>query len=400
MTRCTRRCCAWCSSPPRPALRMRMPVSVCGEMAGNPRLTRAMLLGLGLRSFSMNAAAVPRVKQVVRGVDIDAYAFGAAGHGTGGLGGHCRNGDGVRGAISRIALSRSAGGVDPPRRGDAAAHHGPSERGPFECGPFSPVHYRPEVEPAGCPFRVDPLRPSQIPAGHSGAAGRCAWRFPSAEDLPVPGDCPGTAVFPRRLGRLLAALPHSVGEMAQLSNRCGGMASPQIGATSLASANNASMSACSLSSGGVRTGALPGRTTRWCPRSLTGFGRLGRCDLGRNCLSVLTVSVLFGRRGAIRRLRDDCQTAGSGRHRQLPAWDRSARVEFALDRPAPDRPAPDRRDRRTDAPQRTKPAATVCRQPTQTISIAPDSTFRFTKPADSSRPVGRRESDAASPRSS
>jgi phosphoenolpyruvate-protein phosphotransferase (PTS system enzyme I) len=55
------------------ALRMRMPVSVCGEMAGNPRLT-PLLLGLGLRSFSMNAAAVPRVKQVVRAVEIDACA--------------------------------------------------------------------------------------------------------------------------------------------------------------------------------------------------------------------------------------------------------------------------------------------------------------------------------------
>jgi len=53
------------------ALRMHMPVSVCGEMAGNPRLT-PLLLGLGLRSFSMNAASVPRVKQVVRAVEIDA----------------------------------------------------------------------------------------------------------------------------------------------------------------------------------------------------------------------------------------------------------------------------------------------------------------------------------------
>jgi phosphotransferase system enzyme I (PtsI) len=53
------------------ALRMRMPVSVCGEMAGNPRLT-PLLLGLGLRSFSMNAAAVPRVKHAVRSVDIEA----------------------------------------------------------------------------------------------------------------------------------------------------------------------------------------------------------------------------------------------------------------------------------------------------------------------------------------
>ena len=55
------------------ALRMRMPVSVCGEMAANPRLT-PLLLGLGLRSFSMNASAVPRVKQTVRSVEIDACA--------------------------------------------------------------------------------------------------------------------------------------------------------------------------------------------------------------------------------------------------------------------------------------------------------------------------------------
>jgi phosphoenolpyruvate-protein phosphotransferase len=53
------------------ALRLRMPVSVCGEMAANPRLT-PLLLGLGLRSFSMTASSVPRVKQVVRGVEIDA----------------------------------------------------------------------------------------------------------------------------------------------------------------------------------------------------------------------------------------------------------------------------------------------------------------------------------------
>jgi phosphoenolpyruvate-protein phosphotransferase len=52
------------------ALRMRMPVSVCGEMAANPRLMR-LLLGLGLRSFSMNASAVPRVKQAVRAARID-----------------------------------------------------------------------------------------------------------------------------------------------------------------------------------------------------------------------------------------------------------------------------------------------------------------------------------------
>jgi len=52
------------------ALRVPMPVSVCGEIAANPRLV-PLLLGLGLRSFSMNASAVPRVKQAVRAATID-----------------------------------------------------------------------------------------------------------------------------------------------------------------------------------------------------------------------------------------------------------------------------------------------------------------------------------------
>jgi phosphotransferase system enzyme I (PtsI) len=55
------------------ALRMRMPVSLCGEMAANPRLT-PLLVGLGVRSFSMNASAVPRVKQAVRSLSIDVCA--------------------------------------------------------------------------------------------------------------------------------------------------------------------------------------------------------------------------------------------------------------------------------------------------------------------------------------
>ncbi len=50
--------------------RHRIPVSVCGEMAANPAMT-PLLLGLGLRSFSMNAASVPRVKQAVRSTTID-----------------------------------------------------------------------------------------------------------------------------------------------------------------------------------------------------------------------------------------------------------------------------------------------------------------------------------------
>jgi phosphotransferase system enzyme I (PtsI) len=53
------------------ALRVHKPVSICGEIAGNPRFT-PLLLGLGVRSLSMNAAAVPRVKQVVRAVSIAA----------------------------------------------------------------------------------------------------------------------------------------------------------------------------------------------------------------------------------------------------------------------------------------------------------------------------------------
>jgi len=52
------------------AMRMRMPVSICGEMGGNPKLM-PLLMGLGLRSFSMNASSVPRVKQAVRSATID-----------------------------------------------------------------------------------------------------------------------------------------------------------------------------------------------------------------------------------------------------------------------------------------------------------------------------------------
>jgi phosphoenolpyruvate-protein phosphotransferase (PTS system enzyme I) len=43
-------------------------VSVCGEMAGDTRMTR-LLLGLGLRVFSMHPAQILRVKREVRGAD-------------------------------------------------------------------------------------------------------------------------------------------------------------------------------------------------------------------------------------------------------------------------------------------------------------------------------------------
>ncbi len=51
------------------ALRSRIPVSLCGEMAGDPRYT-ALLLGLGIRDLSMAPAKIGRVKQRVRALDI------------------------------------------------------------------------------------------------------------------------------------------------------------------------------------------------------------------------------------------------------------------------------------------------------------------------------------------
>jgi len=55
------------------ALRARIPVSVCGEMAGDPRFT-ALLLGLGVRELSMTVKAVPRVKSRILGLDMQAAA--------------------------------------------------------------------------------------------------------------------------------------------------------------------------------------------------------------------------------------------------------------------------------------------------------------------------------------
>jgi phosphotransferase system enzyme I (PtsI) len=51
------------------ALRARIPVSVCGEIAGDPRYT-PLLLGLGIRELSMAATALPRVKQRIRDLDL------------------------------------------------------------------------------------------------------------------------------------------------------------------------------------------------------------------------------------------------------------------------------------------------------------------------------------------
>jgi len=51
------------------ALRARIPVSVCGEMAGDPRYT-ALLLGLGIRELSMAPGNIARVKRRIRHLDL------------------------------------------------------------------------------------------------------------------------------------------------------------------------------------------------------------------------------------------------------------------------------------------------------------------------------------------
>jgi phosphotransferase system enzyme I (PtsI) len=51
------------------ALRARIGLSLCGEMAGDPRFT-ALLLGFGIRDLSMAPSNIGRVKQRVRGLDI------------------------------------------------------------------------------------------------------------------------------------------------------------------------------------------------------------------------------------------------------------------------------------------------------------------------------------------
>jgi phosphotransferase system enzyme I (PtsI) len=55
------------------ALRARKPVSLCGEMAGDPRYT-ALLVGLGIRDLSMAPSNIARVKQRIRSLDMAAAA--------------------------------------------------------------------------------------------------------------------------------------------------------------------------------------------------------------------------------------------------------------------------------------------------------------------------------------
>jgi phosphotransferase system enzyme I (PtsI) len=44
-----------------------IPVGMCGEMAGDPRMA-LLLVGMGLDEFSMNALGLPAVKRVIRSV--------------------------------------------------------------------------------------------------------------------------------------------------------------------------------------------------------------------------------------------------------------------------------------------------------------------------------------------
>ncbi|MEM6683866.1 MAG: phosphoenolpyruvate--protein phosphotransferase [Pseudomonadota bacterium] len=49
--------------------RANIPVNLCGEMAGDPRLTK-LLLGLGLRDLSMSAPSLPRIKRQIMQLNL------------------------------------------------------------------------------------------------------------------------------------------------------------------------------------------------------------------------------------------------------------------------------------------------------------------------------------------
>ena len=55
------------------ALRARIPVNICGEIAGDPKFT-ALLIGLGLRDLSMTPTSIPKVKERIRAMDSTAAA--------------------------------------------------------------------------------------------------------------------------------------------------------------------------------------------------------------------------------------------------------------------------------------------------------------------------------------
>ena len=69
-----------------------IPVSICGEIAGDPRYT-PLLTGLGVRELSMSSHSIPRVKQRVRALDTGAASRLGIRH----------NGSGRRGSNFRAA---------------------------------------------------------------------------------------------------------------------------------------------------------------------------------------------------------------------------------------------------------------------------------------------------------
>lgn len=52
------------------AKRMGIPVSICGEMGADPKYT-ALLVGLGIREFSVGFSSVPRIKQRIRSLSLE-----------------------------------------------------------------------------------------------------------------------------------------------------------------------------------------------------------------------------------------------------------------------------------------------------------------------------------------
>jgi phosphotransferase system enzyme I (PtsI) len=76
-----------------------IPVSICGAMASDP-LAAALLVGLGLRDLSMEAAAIPEIKEALRRVsfaECEAVAQGALA---------CDGADAVEGLLARAFAPR------------------------------------------------------------------------------------------------------------------------------------------------------------------------------------------------------------------------------------------------------------------------------------------------------
>ena len=80
------------------------PVSVCGEMAGDP-MAALLLLGLGVTSLSMSVGSVPRVKWVIRSFNLDEARVVAQ------RALQADDGDGVRAVLSEALEARGLGGL-------------------------------------------------------------------------------------------------------------------------------------------------------------------------------------------------------------------------------------------------------------------------------------------------